>query len=57
MNPHIPKGAPTLGVGSWSLGGLLNLQREIEGVKTHWIEVFFISLESSWNANILNGLA
>jgi len=28
--------------GSWSPDGLLNLQGAIEGVKTHWIEKFFI---------------
>jgi len=32
--------------GSWSPDGLLNLQRVIVGVKTHWIEEFFISLET-----------
>jgi hypothetical protein len=31
--------------GSWSPGGLLNLQKEISGVKTHWIGEFLISLE------------
>jgi len=44
MNPHIPKGASTLGV--WSPDGLLNLQRAIARVKTQWIEDFFISLEN-----------
>ncbi len=44
MNPHTPKGAPTLGV--WSLSGLSNFQRVIVRVKTQWIEYFFISLES-----------
>jgi hypothetical protein len=29
----------------------------IAGVNTHWIEKLFISLESSWNLNVLNGLA
>jgi hypothetical protein len=43
MNPHIPKGASTLGV--WNLGGLLNFQRIIAGVKTQWIEEFLISLK------------
>jgi hypothetical protein len=33
--------------GSWSLGGVPNLQRVISGVKTQWLEEFFISLESS----------
>ncbi len=41
MNPHTLKGAPILGV----------LQRVIAGAKTHWIEVFLISLESFWNVN------
>ncbi len=33
--------------GSWSLDGFPNLQRTIGRVKSHWIENFFISLESS----------
>ncbi len=37
MNPYTPKRAPTLGV---------------VGVKTHWIEEFHISLESSWNVDV-----
>jgi hypothetical protein len=36
MNSHI---------GNWSLDGDPNFQRAIAGVKTHWIEEFFISLE------------
>jgi len=40
MNPHTPKGASTLGV--WSPDGFPNLQRTIVGVKTQWIEEFFI---------------
>jgi hypothetical protein len=32
--------------GSWSLGGLLNLQRTIEEVKTFALKSFFISFES-----------
>jgi hypothetical protein len=43
--------------GSWSPYGLLNLQGAIVGVKTHWIEKFFIKLESSWNVYVWNGLA
>jgi hypothetical protein len=43
--------------GSWSPNGLSNFQRAIEGVKTHWIETFLISLESSWNVDVWNGLA
>jgi hypothetical protein len=33
--------------GSWSPDGFLNLQRVILGIKTDWIMVFLISLESS----------
>jgi len=28
----------------------------ITGVKTHWIDTFHISLESSWNVDVRNGL-
>ncbi len=50
MNPHTPKWAPTLGIGvpmesRWSPNGVpmesqwsLELQREISGVKIHWIK-------------------
>jgi hypothetical protein len=34
-----------------------NFQRVILGVKTHGIEGFFISLKSSWNVDVQNGLA
>jgi hypothetical protein len=44
MNPHTPKGASTLGV--WSPGELLNLEREIAGVKIQWIEKLFISFKN-----------
>jgi hypothetical protein len=54
IDPHTPKGNSHFG--NWSPGGLLNLHRAIEGVKTHWIEAFLTSLERSWNLNILNGL-
>ncbi len=43
MNPHTPKRVPTLGV--WNPDGIPSLQRAIAGVKTQWIEKFFISLE------------
>jgi len=33
-------------VGSWSPGGLPNVQRAIARVKTQWLEEFFISLKS-----------
>jgi len=49
MNPHTPR---EFHFGSWSPGGLLNLQRAIAGVKTQWHEDSFISLESYWNVNI-----
>ncbi len=38
--------------GSWSPNGVLNFQREIARVKTHFIEKLFISLESSWNVDV-----
>jgi hypothetical protein len=43
MNLHTPKGASTLRV--WNPSGLPNFQKAIAGVKTQWIENFFISLE------------
>ncbi len=43
MNPHTPKWAPTLGLKSPD--GLLNFQRAIIGVKSHWIEELFIPLK------------
>jgi hypothetical protein len=57
MNLHTPKWALILGVGvpmdsRWTPNGFLNVQRAIAKVKTHWIEEFFISLESSWNLNV-----
>jgi hypothetical protein len=45
MNPHTAKWIPTL-----------ELQRAIAVVKIHWIEEFLISLESSWNVDVWNGL-
>jgi len=44
MNPHTPR---EFHFGSWSPGGLPNLQRVIAGVKTPWFEKFFILMESS----------
>jgi hypothetical protein len=55
MNLHTLKWTPILGVGVPN--GLLNLQRAIIGVKTHWMEAFLISLKSSWNVDAWNGLA
>jgi hypothetical protein len=46
MNPHTPKWAPTLGI------GVLNFQKEISDIKTHWIEAFLIPLKSSWNLDV-----
>jgi hypothetical protein len=43
--------------GSWNPNGLLNFQRAIVGVNSHWIEEFFILLENYWNLDVLNGLA
>jgi hypothetical protein len=50
MSPHTPKWTPILGI--WVSNGLPNLQRAITGVKTHWIEAFLISFESSWNLDV-----
>jgi hypothetical protein len=36
---------------NWSLNGLLNLQRMIAKVKSHWIEKLLIPLEISWNVD------
>jgi hypothetical protein len=44
-------------VGTWSPPRLLKIQSLIAGVKTPRIEVFFISLESSWSVDVQNGLA
>jgi hypothetical protein len=43
--------------GSWSPGGLLNLQKIISRVKIHWIGEFFISLKRSWNLNVYSGIS
>jgi hypothetical protein len=43
--------------GSYSLGGLLKLQRAIAKVKTPFLEDFFISLESYWSVDVQNGFA
>jgi len=43
--------------GRWSPGGLLKFQKPIWGVKSQWLVAFFISLESSWNLGVSNGLA
>ncbi len=42
--------------GSWSPDELLNLQKTIVRIKTHWIEELLISLESSWNEMSKMGL-
>jgi hypothetical protein len=39
-------------IGSWTPGGLPNLQRVIAGVKIQWLEELFISLESPWNVDV-----
>jgi hypothetical protein len=49
MNPHTPKESH---FGSWNLGGLLNIQRAIVGVKTQWFEELFISLKRFWNLDV-----
>jgi hypothetical protein len=49
MNPHTPR---EFHFGSWSLGGFLNFQKAIIGVKTLWLEEFSISMKSFWNVDI-----
>jgi hypothetical protein len=46
IDPHIPKGTPTLGV------GIPNLQKAIARVKIQWLEEFFIPLEIYWNVDV-----
>jgi len=55
MKPHTPQ--MNSHFGSYSPNGLSNFQRAITGVKTHWIEMFFTSLERSWNVDVSNELA
>jgi hypothetical protein len=55
MNPHTPKWTFILKVRVPN--GLPNLQKTIAGVKIQWIEVFFISLESSKNLDVWNALS
>ncbi len=38
--------------GSWSPNELLNLQRVIARVKTHWFEEFFTLLKRYWNLDV-----
>jgi hypothetical protein len=38
--------------GSWSFNGFLSFYKVIARVKIHWIEAFFISLESSWDVDV-----
>jgi hypothetical protein len=37
---------------SWSPNGFLNLEEAIARVKTHGIDEFLISWESSWNVDV-----
>jgi hypothetical protein len=49
----------TLTLPKWGLGsplGLPKIQSSIARVKTPFLEVFFISLESSWSVDVENGL-
>jgi len=46
IDPHIPKGTLTLGV------GIPNLQKAIAGIKIQWLEEFFIPLEIHWNVDV-----
>jgi len=44
IDPHTPKGTPTLGIGVPV--DFQMFKEQLQGVKTQWIEEFFISLES-----------
>jgi hypothetical protein len=44
-------------VGTWSPPRLLQLQSSMAKIKTPYLEVFFIPLESSWNVDVENSLA
>jgi hypothetical protein len=50
MNSHITKGDATLGVGIPMDSQIF--KRVIAGVKTHWIEKFFIPLKIFWNVDV-----
>jgi hypothetical protein len=52
---RLPLTLPKMGLESPP--GLLETQSSIAGVKTPCLEVFFISLESSWSVDVQNGLA
>jgi len=49
MNPHNSQVSSHFW--NWSPNGLLNFQRAISKVKTHWIKKFLISLKISWNVD------
>jgi hypothetical protein len=61
LQPHFWKSVKmTLTLPKWGLGSpprLPKLQSSIAGVKTPCLNVFFMSLESSWNVDVENGLA
>ncbi len=52
MNPHTPKATPTLGDGVPA--DFQNFREQFQGskLKTQWLVMFFISLESSWNVDV-----
>jgi hypothetical protein len=49
IDPHTPKGTPTLGIGVLVDSRMF---KAIVGVKTQWIKELFISLESYWNLDV-----
>jgi hypothetical protein len=51
VKPTLPK------VGSWSPSGLPKTQSSIAGVKSPRIWALLVSLETSWNVDVQNGLA
>jgi hypothetical protein len=54
MNPHTPKWTPMYG--SWNPYGVLNLQRGISRVKTHFIKYIFYIIENILKLKCFNGL-
>jgi hypothetical protein len=50
MNPHTPKGTPTLKV-EVSVDSQI-FRKRLQMVKSNWIEVILISLKSSWNLDV-----
>jgi hypothetical protein len=54
MNLHTPTATPTLGTRVPM--NFRIFKGQLQGSKTQWLEKLFISLESSWNIDVQNGL-